>query len=69
MEEWGKPGDDESGGLGGGGAAGSTSGSKYCIWVRSPNWTADCEWGPLEEVGGGFLLSMKYLINSKSLGL
>ena len=52
MEEWGRPGDEESGELGGDGAAVGTSGLKYCIQVRSPNGVTDHEWGSLEEVGG-----------------
>ena len=27
---------------------------KYCVRVRSPDGVADREWGPLEEVGGGW---------------
>ena len=54
MGEWEKPGDEESGKLEGNGVAGSASRSKYCVWVRSPNGIMDCEWGPLEEVGGGW---------------
>ena len=53
MGEWGKPGDEESGELGGDGVAEGASGSKYCIRVRSPNGVTDHEWKPLEEVGGG----------------
>ena len=53
MGEWGKLGDEESGELGGDGVAGGASRSKYCIWVRLPNGITDCEWGPLEKVGGG----------------
>ena len=53
MGEWGKPGDEGSGELGDDGAAGGAGESKYCIQVRSSNRVADCEWGPLEEVGGG----------------
>ena len=50
---WREPGGEESGELGGDGAAGSASRSKYCIQVRSSNGVADCEWRPLEKVGGG----------------
>ena len=32
---------------------GGVGGSKYCIWIRSPDGVVDYEWGPLEEVGGG----------------
>ena len=53
MVEWEEPGGEESGELGGDGAAGAAGGSKYCIQVRSPDGVADCEWGPLDEVGGG----------------
>ena len=53
MGKWGKPGDEESGELGGDGVAEGASGSKYCIRVRSPNGVTDHEWKPLEEVGGG----------------
>ena len=54
MGKWGRPGDEEFGELGGDGAADDASGSKYCIWVRSPNGVANHKWGPLEEVGGGW---------------
>ena len=53
MGEWRKSGDEESGELGGDGAAGGASGSKYCVQVRSSNGVADREWRPFEEVGGG----------------
>ena len=53
MGELRKPWGEESGKLGGDGAAGSVGGSKYCIQVRSPNGIVDHKWGPLEEVGGG----------------
>ena len=53
MGEQEKPGDEESGELGGDGVACGAGGSKYCIQIRSPNGVADCKWGPLEEVGGG----------------
>ena len=54
MEKQGKPGDEESGELGGDGVVGSAGRSKYCIWIRSPDGITDHKWGPLEEVGGGW---------------
>ena len=54
MEEWGKPGGEESGKLEGDRAASSAGGSKYCVWIRSPNRIADHKWRLLEEVGGGW---------------
>ena len=51
--EWGKPGGEESGELEGDRVVGGAGGSKYCVWVRSPDGVMDCEQGPLEEVGGG----------------
>ena len=53
MEDWGEPGGEKSGELGGDGVAGRASRSKYCVWVESPNGVADHKWEPLEEVGGG----------------
>ena len=53
MGKWGKPRDEESGELGGEGAAGGADGSMYCVQIRSPDGVADCKWGPLEEVGDG----------------
>ena len=49
-----EPGEEESRELGGDRAASSASRSKYYIQVRSPDGVADHEWGPLEEVGGGW---------------
>ena len=43
MVEWEELGGEESGELGGDGAAGAAGGSKYCILVRSPDGVADCE--------------------------
>ena len=53
MGEQGQPGGEESGELRGDGAAGAAGGSKYCVWVRSPDGVVDHKWGPLDEVGGG----------------
>ena len=53
MREWSEPGGEESGELGGDGAAGSAGGLKYCVWVRSPDGVTDHKQGPLDEVGGG----------------
>ena len=41
MEEQGEPGDEESGELGGDGAADSARGSEYCIWIKSSNGIMD----------------------------
>ena len=54
MGEWGKLGGEESGELGGDGVADNVGRLKYCVRVRSPNGVTDHEWGPLEEVGGGW---------------
>ena len=43
MGEWEKQGGEESGKLGGDGAAGGAGRSKYCIQVRSPNGVTDCK--------------------------
>ena len=43
MGEQGRLGNEESGELGGDGTVGGAGGSKYCVWVRSPNGVADCE--------------------------
>ena len=43
MGKWREPGGEESGELGGDGAAGSAGRSKYCVWVRSPNGVTDHE--------------------------
>ena len=54
MGKWEEPEGEESGELGGDGAAGNASRSKYCIQVRSPDGVVDRKWGPLDEVGGGW---------------
>ena len=54
MGEWREPGGEESGKLGGDEVAGNVGRSKYCVQVRSPDGVTDHEWGPLEEVEGGW---------------
>ena len=50
--KWGESEGEDSRELEGDGVVGGAGRSKYCIWVRSPGGVTDCEWGPLEEVGG-----------------